>query len=64
MKNNKRNVLETAYCNDFVDNIDFSIKYLEKLYKEGYLTNRHKVGNRIVYWLSEKGLEWLEKEMR
>lgn len=56
-------IIEYAYVNDFVDNIDFKERELDTLMKKGYLKNKHKTPKGVyIYWISEKGLYLLKKE--
>lgn len=56
-------VLRTAYKRDFVDNMDYSIKTLDKFWKKGFLTNKHlsQDKRRIVFWSSQKGVNYYHK---
>jgi len=57
-----KKVLLTAYYQDFVDTLDFSIKTLEQAYKKGLLEGKHMHKGRVIFYLSEKGLKLLYKE--
>ena len=58
-------IIEYAYINDLVDNIDFKEKELDKLVKLGLLQDKHKTPKGVyIYWISEKGLKLLKSKGR
>jgi len=61
LNKNQVKILEDAYVNDFVDNIDYSEKRLDSLLEKGYLMNKHKTPAGVyVYWISEQGISLLK----